>query len=108
MSSTVKVVQPAGILDSIRGNKLRREIEDIVNTGVNIVLIDLQSITFMDSSGLGNLVSIQRIVKTSGGKLFLCSVNDQVKMLFDLTKMNRVFETLADKDEFDSKILSKE
>lgn len=105
MSPSVKIVDVSGILDGKRGNDLRREIGDIVASGAQIVLIDLHDVTFMDSSGLGALVSAQRLVKTSGGKLFLCSVKDQVKMLFDLTKMSRVFEILADREEFNSKVL---
>lgn len=105
MSFTVKVVQPSGTLDGKKGNDLRREIGDIVASGAQIVLIDLQDVTFMDSSGLGALVSAQRMVKTAGGKLFLCSVKDQVKLLFDLTKMTRLFEILADREEFNNKVL---
>ena len=104
MSSAVKVVQPSGILDGIRGNQLRRDISDVVASGADIVLIDLQDVTFMDSSGLSSLISAQRMVRTAGGKLFLCSINDQAQMLFELTKMNRVFEMFADREEFNSKI----
>ena len=104
MSSAVKVVQPSGILDGVRGNQLRRDISDVVASGADIVLIDLQDVTFMDSSGLSSLISAQRMVRTAGGKLFICSINDQAKMLFELTKMNRVFEIFADREEFNIKI----
>lgn len=104
MSPTIKVVQPSGILDGIRGNQLRRDISDVVASGADTVLIDLQDVTFMDSSGLSSLISAQRIVRTAGGKLFLCSINDQAQMLFELTKMNRVFEIFADREEFNSKV----
>jgi len=108
MSSDVKVVQPTGILDGIRGNQLRRDVNDIVAEGAKTVLIDLKDVTFMDSSGLSALVSALKTVRTSGGKLYLCSINDQVRMVFDLTRMDRVFETFANEDEFNKAILSKE
>lgn len=104
MSSAVKVVQPSGILDGIKGNQLRRDISDVVASGGGIVLIDLQNVTFMDSSGLSSLISAQRMMRTAGGKLFLCSINDQTKMLFELTKMDRVFQVFDDREEFNSKI----
>ena len=106
MSHNVKVVQPSGILDSVRGNQLLREIGEVVATGADIVLIDFENVTYLDSSGLGALVSAQRMVQTAGGKLFLCSITDQTKMLFELTKMNRVFKTFADRDEFNKQVLS--
>ena len=104
MSSAVKVVQPSGILDGIKGNQLRRDISDVVASGGGIVLIDLQNVTFMDSSGLSSLISAQRMMRAAGGKLFICSINDQTKMLFELTKMDRVFEMFEDREQFNSKI----
>lgn len=106
MSPSVKVVQPIGILDGIKGQKLRRNIGDIIASGADIVLIDSQDVKFMDSSGLGALVSVMKTVKTAGGKLCLCSVKDQVRMIFELTRMDRVFESFADRADFDQKVLT--
>lgn len=106
MDHNVKIIQPSGILDGIRGNQLRREVSDVMATGADIVLIDLQSVNFIDSSGLGSLVSAMKTVRSAGSRLFICSVNDQVRMLFELTKMERVFETFSDRQEFEQKILA--
>ena len=106
MDSIVKVVQPSGILDGITVNSLRREISDIVEGGANIVLVDFQDVTFMNSSGLGALVSTLKVVRSAGAELFLCSLSDQVKIIFELTKMDRVFKTLANRDEFEQKVAS--
>ncbi|WP_255348395.1 STAS domain-containing protein [Gloeocapsa sp. PCC 7428] len=104
--NSIKIVQPLGILDGIRGNQFRREVSDVVAAGADIVLIDLQKVNFIDSSGLGALVSAMKTVRSAGGKLFVCSVNDQVRMLFELTKMDRVFEIFADQDEFNQRVLA--
>ncbi|HEY9638049.1 MAG TPA: STAS domain-containing protein [Coleofasciculaceae cyanobacterium] len=106
MSSSVKIIQPSGILDGITVNSLRREISDIVEGGVNIVLVDFQDVTFMNSSGLGALVSILRSVRSTGAELFICSLSEQVKMIFELTKMDRVFKPFANRDEFEEKVAS--
>lgn len=106
MSPFVQLVQPSGIFNGPKANQLRRYIDDLVNTGVDIVLIDLQDVTFMDSSGLGALIAAQRIVRAANSKLFICSVNDQVKMLFELNKMNRLFEIFADQEEFTNTVIS--
>lgn len=106
MSSVVKAFQPSGILDGINGNQLRREIISAVETGADIVLLDLQDITFMNSAGLGTLLAALRTVKTKGSNIFICSVNEQVDMLFTMTKMERVFNVYSNRDEFKNKILS--
>lgn len=104
MNSIVKVVQPSGILDSASTNQLRREISDIVENGANIVLVDFQDVTFINSSALGALVSTLKLVRSADAELFLCSLTEQVKMMFNLTKMNRVFKTFANRDEFEQKV----
>lgn len=106
MSSTVKVIQPSGILDGISANELRREITDVVEKGADIVLVDFQNITFMNSTGLGALVATLRTVRSAGSELFICSINEQVQMIFRLTKMDRVFKPFPNRDEFERKILA--
>lgn len=106
MISVVKTFQPSGILDGINGNQLRRDIISAVETEVDIVLLDLQDITFMNSAGLGTLLAALRTVKSKGSNIFICSVNEQVQMLFRMTKMERVFNIYSSRDEFKSKILS--
>ena len=108
MSSTVEVIQPSGLFDGAKAKQLRRHVSDIMTTGVDVVLIDLQDITFIDSSGLGGLISAQRIVQTANSQLFLCSVNNQAKMLFELTKMNQIFKIFVDREEFNSTVFGTE
>jgi anti-anti-sigma regulatory factor len=44
-------------------------------------------------------------VRNAKGELFVCSINEQVKMLFELTKIDRVLNILSNRKEFDSKVL---
>jgi anti-anti-sigma factor len=106
MSPVVKVVQPSGILDGTKAGHFRQEISNLVDSNVDIVLVDFQDVTFMDSSGLGALVLALKTVRAAGGKLFICSVNEQIKMLFELTSMDRVFEIFANREEFENAVLS--
>jgi anti-anti-sigma factor len=55
MNPVVKVVQPFGILDGTKAGQFRQEIANLVESNVDIVLIDFKDVTFMDSSGLGRL-----------------------------------------------------
>ncbi|NDJ25345.1 anti-sigma factor antagonist [Nostoc sp. B(2019)] len=106
MNLKVTVLEPSGILDGIRGNQLRQEVSEIIKNGSDILLIDLKDVKFVDSSGLGALVSAMQMVRKAESKLFVCSVNDQVKMLFELTKLDRIFQTFADQDEFNHQVLA--
>ncbi|MBD2313394.1 STAS domain-containing protein [Desertifilum sp. FACHB-1129] len=106
MSRVVKKVQPSGILDSTKASQFREEISHLVSSGADIILVNLKDVTFVDSSGLGALVSALKIVRSSSGKLCLCSINEQVRMLFELTSMDRVFEVYPSEDDFLSAIES--
>ncbi|MBW4457337.1 MAG: STAS domain-containing protein [Nostoc indistinguendum CM1-VF10] len=106
MNMSVVVLEISGILDGIRGNELRREVSGTLANGADILLIDMKEVNFIDSSGLGALVSAMQIARNANAKLFVCSISDQVRMLFELTKMDRIFRTFADQDEFNRQILA--
>lgn len=105
MNSQVKVVQPQGILDSTKSTGFRQDISILVQEQVRIILVDFENVTFMDSSGLGALVQSLKTVRAAGAQIFLCSINDQIRMLFELTSMDRVFEIFEDREEFERKKL---
>ncbi|KAI9133508.1 MULTISPECIES: STAS domain-containing protein [Acaryochloris] len=98
-----KVVQPTELLDGISANQLRREITDVMAEGVKTILVDLQDVTFMNSSAIGALVATLKAVRAGGGEMFLCSLNDQVRIIFELTKMDQIFKICADRQEFEQK-----
>jgi anti-anti-sigma factor len=108
MSTVVKVVQPSGMLDSTQAQQFRQQVTNVLVGEVKgiIVLIDCQDVSFMDSSGLGALVLSLKTVRASGGQLFLCSMNDQLKMLLELTGMDNVFKIYANQEEFNRTVLS--
>lgn len=107
MNSEVQVVEPAGILDGMRAAEFRQEISDYVDQGAKVVLIDFKDVTFMDSSGLGALVLSLKTVRAANIKMCLCSINEQIKMLFELTSMDRVFEIYDDRDTFEDSLAAK-
>ncbi|HEY9697773.1 MAG TPA: STAS domain-containing protein [Trichocoleus sp.] len=97
---TVKVIQPKGLLDGVNGNQLQQEVATTIQAGASQILINFESVSFMDSSGLGALVIALKRVREAGRRLALCSLNDQVKMLLDLTDMDGVFEIFGSQEEF--------
>lgn len=56
-----------------------------------LVLIDMQSLDFVDSSGLGALLSVLRTVNDNGGELKLYDMKKPVRALFELVRMHRIF-----------------
>ncbi|MGL5834284.1 MAG: STAS domain-containing protein [Waterburya sp.] len=100
MNSVVQIIEPKGILDGTKSADFQRQIEQSVESGVQTILVDFQQVTFMDSSGLGALVKALKTVNAAQVEFFLCSVNEQVGMLFELTSMDDYFTILSDRQEF--------
>ena len=77
---------------------LREEALAKMSDGTN-VLLDLGRMVHIDSSGLGVLVQILQKAKAGGGKMIIAALQPGPKIVFDITKVSRVFEivpTVAD------------
>ena len=103
MNPTIKVIALEGILDGTKATNFRSQIDQSVREGAEIILVDFSDVTFMDSSGLGALVLALKTIRGAGLKMFLCSINEQIKMLLELTSMDRVFEIFQNQEEFEQK-----
>jgi len=87
----VLVIRVEGQL--IVGN--RGELKDLVqralDSGERKFLLDFGGTGYIDSSGLGALVSISKKVREDGGELRLAGLNDDLRSLFELTKLDTLF-----------------
>jgi anti-sigma B factor antagonist len=104
MNSVVQIIEPEGILDGTKTVDFQDQINQSIDSGVHTILVDFTKVTFMDSSGLGALVKVFKLLKAAEVELFLCSINDQVKMLFELTSMDKYFAILENREEFNQQI----
>jgi anti-sigma B factor antagonist len=86
-------------LDAHNSNDLKVEIVRLFESGTHEMLIDLKDVRFIDSSGLGVLVSGFKNASTRQGSLKLCSLQSQVKSMFELTRLHRVFDIFPSVDE---------
>ncbi|WP_346293054.1 STAS domain-containing protein [Sphaerothrix gracilis] len=101
MTPLFKVVKPSGILDGVATNELKLQVLEFIQDETDVVLIDMEDVTFMNSSGIGALVSILKSLRAKNKELYLCGLSNQVQMIFELTKMNRVFKTYSSLEEFE-------
>lgn len=106
MTNEFQIVQPSGILDGPTTNNLRREITDLVENNANVILVDLQEVSFMNSSGIGALVATLKAVRAAKAEMYLCSLNEQLQMIFQLTKIDKVFKIFSTQDEFEHNVMS--
>ena len=89
----VTVIDVAGRITLGEGSSaLREALRDLVTKNQKKILLNLGDVTYIDSSGIGELVSGFTTVTNSGGSLKLLNLNKRVKDLLQITKLYTVFE----------------
>lgn len=79
--------------------ELRDEIHRLLEKGERKILLNLAGVSYVDSSGIGELVAAFASVRRTGGQLKLVHVTQSVKFLLDITKLLTVFDTYDDEVE---------
>ena len=103
MKVTTRIVDHVAILD-LSGRitlgegsvQLRDAIRDLVAQGQKNILLNLSEVNYIDSSGIGELVSAFTSVKNQGGQLKLLNLTKKVHDLLQITKLYTVFDVRDD------------
>lgn len=74
-------------------SKVKEKIHSLVEDQVKRVVVDLGGVNFINSSGLGTLISALTTMRNAGGELRLARVGDKVQNLFVITQLVKVFDT---------------
>ena len=80
-----------GEIDVYTSPRLRQQLTEVIDGGCVNLVVDLQDLGFIDSSGLGVLVSALRRVKESGGTLRLVCSKESILKIFRITGLDKVF-----------------
>ncbi|MEJ7928849.1 STAS domain-containing protein [Ramlibacter sp. AN1015] len=83
-------------LDAAAAPSFRKEALELIEQGERRLIVDLSAVEFVDSSGLGALVSILKALGARG-EMAVYGARGSVVALFKLTRMDRVFDILPDR-----------
>jgi anti-sigma B factor antagonist len=86
-------------IDAHNSGELKEYLLQMIETGEKQIIVQLEHVRFIDSSGLGALLSGNKHILAKSGKLALTNIQQQVLSMFELTRLNRVFEIYADLNE---------
>jgi anti-sigma B factor antagonist len=96
----VTVVDAAGRITLGEGASVFRDsIRDLLAKGNKKLLVNLSEVSYIDSSGIGEMVSAFTSVTNNGGQLKLLGLSKRVKDLLQITKLYTVFEAFDDETE---------
>ncbi len=89
---------PVDELDASNAGEFKRDIAPVLQTNTKLVL-DLSRLSFVDSSGLGAMLSCLRQLTARGGDLKLSGMSKQVRALFELVRMHRILDIYGTREE---------
>ena len=89
------LVAASGEIDVAAAPDLRARLSELVEAGANRLVIDLEDVDFIDSTGLGVLVGAVRRARAADGDLRLVCTNARILKVFDVTGLENVF-TITD------------
>ena len=89
---------PVDELDASNSGDLKRDMAPILERYSKLV-IDMGRLRFVDSSGLGAMLSCLRRLSAKGGDLKLCGLSKPVRAAFELVRMHRIFDILATRED---------
>lgn len=95
----VVVIRLSGEVDVFTAPRLREKIIELVNRGQRLIVVDLDAVDFLDSTGLGVLVGGLKRLRSHDGEMSMVCNEPRLLRVFELTRLDAVFaihRTVAD------------
>ena len=86
-----RVIEVGGEVDVYTAPKLRESIVSAVEEGHIRLIVDVEKVDFLDSTGLGVLVGSLKRVRAEGGSLDIVCTHERILKIFDITGLDKVF-----------------
>ncbi len=90
------VVLPSGEIDLNASPVLRQELKRVQTARPERLIVDLSGVPYMDSSGVATLVEAMQIARKNSTRLVLCGMQDKVRSIFEIARLDTVFTIAPD------------
>ncbi len=94
---TIDVLKLSGRFDAACSKDFKKAIGTLSEANSTRIVMDMSAVDFIDSSGLGCLVGALRTINNLGGDIKICSLRPQIRAIFELTRLHRVFAIFNDR-----------
>ncbi len=85
------VVKISGDIDAYHSPKMKEEMEGYIKGDFKNIILDFQEVPYIDSAGLGTLVSILREVRNYQKELKIVGLRKNIKRIFEMTRLDNIF-----------------
>ena len=103
----IPVMDLSGEVDAYTCSRLREAMIEVIDDGGSDLVVNMKDVEYIDSSGLGTLVGGLKRVSERQGTIAVCGTNSQIKKVFDITGLIKVFPLYSDEEEAVKGIISR-
>lgn len=97
VKKTVLCIRLSGELDHHTAEELREQVTSTLAAHpIKHIVLNLQQLTFMDSSGLGVILGRYKQIKAIGGEMVVCAISPSIKRLFDMSGLFKIIRLEPD------------
>lgn len=95
----VSIFKMEGDIDINSSPDIKKSFDQVIKQKKNKLVINLEGVNYVDSSGLATLVEILKNLRSYGGKLKLTNLSPKVRGLFEITKLDKLFDIVGEEEE---------
>jgi len=98
-----ELVRVSGEVDLRSSPQLRNRLLRIAESRPRRLILDLSGVSYMDSSGVGTMVEIKRLIEQVGGQVVLAGLQPRVRSVFEITQLDRFFRIVGSVSEAEAR-----
>jgi len=95
----ISVCYISGEIDINTAPQVKKVFDKMIKEKKGHILINFKQVSYIDSSGLATLVEMLKNIRGYGGKLKLSDLSSKIRSLFEITKLEKLFDILSDEEE---------
>jgi anti-sigma B factor antagonist len=88
-----------GEIDINTAPEIKKAFDKLISKKEPKIVVNFSRVTYVDSSGLATLVEILKNMRSYGGKMRLANMSPKIKSLFEITKLEKLFDIAASEEE---------
>src|SRR6056297_1499921 len=86
------IVRISGDIDAYHSPKLKEKMEELIKSDSKILILEFSEVPYIDSAGLGTLVSVLRETRNYQKELKIVGLRKNIKRIFEMTRLDNIFE----------------
>lgn len=92
------IIAPSGRIDTTTSPVFDRHLSSVIDRGDTQIVIDLENLEYISSTGLSAFISAAKKVKAAGGRIALAGLNKRIRLVFEMSGFLRLFPVFPDVD----------